>query len=261
MAHSIDVDARELSRPYEAPSVRKVAVSSPFVWLQRGARDLMRAPRPGLAVGAVIAIVGLLLGAATWKAVYLAPALLGGFLLVAPLFAIGLYEVSRQLERGGPPRPAEAWGAWRANAGSIAMFGLMLALAYLFWERLAAIVFALFYNGGPLQLSRLAMELMSGRHVALLSAFLGVGATVAAVVYSLSVISAPLLLDRPVDVITATLTSLRCCVLNPGPMLLWAALIAALTLLGFATLMVGLVVIFPWLAHASWHAYRDLVDA
>jgi uncharacterized membrane protein len=259
MAHSIH--AQELPRPYEAPSVRKVAVSAPFVWLQRGARDLMGAPRPGLAVGVVIAMVGLLLAAATWKAVYLAPALLGGFLLVAPLFAIGLYAVSRQLERGEPPHLADAWGAWRGNAGSIAMFGLMLALAYFFWERLAAIVFALSYTGEPLHLSRLAMELMSGRHVVLLSTFLGVGAAVAAVVYSLSVVSAPLLLDRPVDVITATLTSLRCCARNPGPLLLWAALIAALTLLGFATLMVGLVVIFPWLAHASWHAYRDLVDA
>ena len=149
----------------------------------------------------------------------------------------------------------------RADRARIRRRGLMLVLSYLFWERLAAIVFALFYNGEPLQLSRLAMELMSGRHVALLSAFVGVGATMAAVVYSLSVISAPLLLDRPVDVITATLTSLRCCALNPGPLMLWAALIAALTLLGFATLMLGLVVIFPWLAHASWHAYRDLVDA
>jgi uncharacterized membrane protein len=259
MAQSIATG--ELSRPYEAPSVRQVALSSPFVWLQRGARDLMRAPRPGLVVGAVVAVGGLLLAAATWKAVYLAPALLGGFLLVAPLFAIGLYEVSRQLERGEPRRPAGAWSAWRVNPGSIAMFGLMLALAYLFWERLAAIVFALSYDSQPLQLSRLAVELMSGRHVVFLSSFLAVGATVAAVVYSLSVVSAPLLLDRPVDVITATLTSLRCCARNPGPMALWAALIAALMAFGFATLMVGLVVVFPWLAHASWHAYRDLVDA
>jgi uncharacterized membrane protein len=74
-------------------------------------------------------------------------------------------------------------------------------------------------------------------------------------------VSAPLLLDRPVDVITAALTSLRCCLRNPLPMIVWAVLIAALTLVGFATVMVGLVVIFPWLAHASWHAYRDLVAA
>ena len=259
MDHSIA--PRDLSRPYEAPSVRKVALSSPFVWLQRGAQDLMRAPRPGLAAGAVVAVVGWLLCAATWKAVYLAPALLGGFLLLAPLFAIGLYEVSRQLERGEAPRPAEAWSAWRANAGSIAMFGLMLALAYLFWERVAAIVFALSYDSQPLHLSRLATELMSGRHAVFLSTFLAVGATVALVVYALGVVSAPLLLDRPVDAITAPQTSLRCCARHPAPLLLWAALIAILSALGFATLMLGLVVVFPWLAHASWHAYRDLVDA
>jgi uncharacterized membrane protein len=72
-------------------------------------------------------------------------------------------------------------------------------------------------------------------------------------------VTAPLLVDRPLDTVTAMLTSLRCCTRNPAPMLLWAALIAALTVLGFATLMLGLIVIFPWLAHASWHAYRDLV--
>ena len=78
--------------------------------------------------------------------------------------------------------------------------------------------------------------------------------------FALGVVTVPLLLDRPADVITAALTSLRCCLRNPGPMLLWAALIAVLTAVGFATFMLGLVVIFPVLAHASWHAYRDLVE-
>jgi len=79
-------------------------------------------------------------------------------------------------------------------------------------------------------------------------------------VFVLGVVSAPLLLDLPVDVITAVVTSVRCCVANPAAMLLWALLIAALTAFGFATAMLGLVVVFPWLAHASWHAYRELVD-
>jgi uncharacterized membrane protein len=91
-------------------------------------------------------------------------------------------------------------------------------------------------------------------------AFFAVGAAVAALVFALGVVSVPLLVDRPVDVITAVLTSLRCCARNPVALLLWAALIAMLTALGFATLMLGLVVIFPWLAHASWHAYREMVE-
>ena len=247
--------------PGEDPRVRKVGLWRPFSWLRLGARDLAHAPRASLGVGALVAALGLLLMAATREATYLAPALLGGFLLVAPLIAINLYALSHQLEQGQAANTAEALGAWRTNAGSIALFGLMLALAYIVWERIAAIVFAFFYSGQALHLSRLPAELLSGQYVGLLSAFFAAGAALAAIVFAFSVVSAPLLVDRPVDAITAVLTSLRCCARNPGPMLLWAALVATLTAIGFATLMLGLIVIFPWLAYASWHAYRDLVEA
>ena len=255
-------DHRELPHPVEAPRLREVGLEQPFVWLRLGARDLMRMPRPSLGIGGLVAVFGLVLMAATWKATYVAPALLGGFLLVAPLIAIPLYALSRQLEQGDASSVAMARGVWRTNAGSIALFGLMLTLAYIFWERLAAIVFAFFYSGQALYLSRLPAELLlSGHYVGLLFAFFAAGAALAAVVFMFSVVSAPLLADRPVDAVTAVLTSLRCCARNPGPMLVWAALIAALTVVGFATVMLGLIVIFPWLAYASWHAYRDLVEA
>jgi uncharacterized membrane protein len=257
MDHTLD--HRDLA---EEPRVRQIGLSQPFVWLRLGARDLGRMPRPSLAVGGLVAAIGVLLMAVTWKATYVAPALLGGFLLVGPFLAINLYALSHQLEQGQAANNAEAQGAWRANADSIALFGLVLALAYLFWERLAAIVFALFYNGEALHLSRLPQELLlSGQYVGLLFAFFAAGAVLAAIVFAFSVVSAPMLVDRPVDVITAVLTSLRCCARNPGPMLLWAVLLATLTAVGFATLMLGLIVIFPWLAYASWHAYRDLVEA
>jgi uncharacterized membrane protein len=254
------LDSASTSRPAAMPQVHEVEATRPLVWLRRGAADFLRAPAIGLGTGAVVAAVGWLLMAATWKATYLAPALLGGFLLVAPFIAIGLYAVSRQLEQGQTPDAKDAWLSWRGNAESIALFGLLLALAYIVWERMAAIVFALFYSGEAVRLSQLPWDLLSGRFSGLVVTFVAGGALLAALVFALGVVSAPLLLDRPVDVITAALTSLRCCTTNPGAMLLWAALIAALTALGFATLMLGLVVIFPLLAFASWHAYRDLVE-
>ncbi|HJW12322.1 MAG TPA: DUF2189 domain-containing protein [Albitalea sp.] len=251
---------RDLHHPAAEPRVRKVGPSQAFVWLRLGARDLQRMPRVSLGFGGLVAAIGVLLMAVTWKATYVAPALLGGFLLVAPFIAINLYALSHQIEQGQPADTSEAMGAWRSNGDSIALFGLILALAYIFWERLAAILFAFFYTGQPLHLSRLPVELLSGQYLGLLLAFFAVGAALAACVFALSVVSAPMLVDRQVDVITAVLTSLRCCIRNPGPMLLWAALIAGLTAVGFATLMLGLIVIFPWLAYASWHAYRDLVE-
>lgn len=242
------------------PRVRRVPATRPFAWLGLGARDLLRTPGPSLGIGIAVALVGGCLVAASWKAAYLAPALLGGFLLVAPFIAIFVYTLSRQLEQNRPPAALQAWRDARANGSSIALFGLILALAYLVWERVAAIVFALFYNGQALHASRWGAELLSPEFSGLLVAFFAAGAALAAVVFVLGVVSAPLLLDRPVDVITAVVTSVRCCVVNPAAMLLWALLIAALTAFGFATAMLGLVVVFPWLAHASWHAYRDLVD-
>lgn len=261
MAHSLDRQALspELSHDGAMPLVQEVSPARVFAWLQLGARDLAQMPRISLEVGAAVALAGVALVAAAWKATYLAPALLGGFLLVAPFLALPLYALSRQRENGEPADAGMAWRAWRENAGSIALFGLMLAIAYLFWERAAAIVFAFHYTGQPLNVSRLPAELLSGSYGLLLFSFLTVGGLLAAAVFALSVVSAPLLLDRPVDVITAAVTSVRCCLRNPATMLLWAVVIASLTVVGFATLMIGLVVIFPLLAHASWHAYRELV--
>lgn len=256
-------DESHASQPLvAAPPVRRVAPGAPVEWLRLGARDLHRSLRPSLAIGVAVAVAGWLLMAATWRVSYLAPALLGGFLYIAPFAAIAVHGYSRQLERGEAVDSRQALRAWRANASSIALFGLMLAVALIFWERVAAIIFAVFYRGEPLQLNNLMTTvLFSGAHVPLLAALATAATLIAAAVFALGVVSAPLLLDRPVDVITAAITSVRCCARNPLPMLLWAMLIAFITWAGIATLMLGLVLVFPWLAHASWHAYRAMVGS
>jgi uncharacterized membrane protein len=260
MNHTLDRHSLAHRAPGALPQVRSISVDRPFQWLRLGWRDVMRTPGPSLGLGVLVAAVGMLLTTAAWKATYIAPALLGGFLLVGPFLAITLYGLARELEEGQAVDLRASLHAMRANAGSIALFGLMLALAYIFWERSAAIVFALYYRGEALHLSQLMTELFSGQYLGLMLLFMAAGALLAAVVFAFSVASAPMLVDRPVDVITATLTSLHCCVRNPRAMLLWATLIAGLTLVGFATLMLGLIFIFPLLAHASWHAYRDMVE-
>ncbi|AMO25174.1 hypothetical protein UC35_00820 [Ramlibacter tataouinensis] len=246
-------------QPPAMPKVRRVPLGAPFHWLRLGARDLKHSLGPSLAVGLAVAAAGWMLMAATWQLAHLAPALLGGFLFVAPFAAIPIYGYARQLERRDSIDPTETRGVWRTNAGSIALFGLMLAVALIFWERVAAIVFAVFYRGEPLQMSNLVSMVWSSGHVPLLVAFAAAGGLMALVVYALSVVTVPLLLDRPVDIITAAITSFQCCLRNPGAALLWALLIAAITWFGLVTFMVGLVVVFPWIAHASWHAYREMV--
>jgi uncharacterized membrane protein len=141
------------------------------------------------------------------------------------------------------------------------LFGLMLALTLIMWERVAAIIFALFYGGDVPDLRNfLADVLFSGRYNELLIAYFGVGGIVAAVVFALSVVSLPMMLDRDVDIATAMVTSVKCVIHNPVPMLVWAVTIVVLMAIAFGTWMIGLVLVFPWLGHATWHAYRDLVD-
>lgn len=241
--------------------VRAVEASRPFAWLRRGWDDFTLMRNAALTYGVLITVAGLVLLFVAWNVTYLVPALVGGFLLVAPFAAIGLYSMAQQHEAGREVSLTQADAAWRRNAGSIALFGLLLTLALILWERTAAIVFALSFRGNVPDLGNLVHDLLlSGQHLPLLLAFIGAGALYAIGVLMLSAVTAPMLLDRPVDVVTAVLTSVRCCVANPAAMLLWAGLIALLTAIGFATAMLGLLVIFPWLGFASWHAYRDLVD-
>jgi uncharacterized membrane protein len=243
------------------PRVRKVDAMRPFVWLQRGWADLRRASALSLGFGAWVAAFGVALLVVAWRETYLVPSLIGGFLLVAPFAAIVFYALSRQIEQGRDIDGSAAVFAWRRNAGSVALWGLALTLTLILWERLAAIIFALLYGGEVADLGKLVNDvLFSGRHLELLIGYFGVGGLLALAVFAFGVVTAPLLLDRDLDVVTAALTSLRCCLRNPGAALVWAALIAALTAIGFVTAMLGLVVVFPLLGHASWHAYRDLVE-
>ncbi len=256
MDHAVSPQPRQV----HAPTIHRITVDQPTQWLKRGWSDLKRSSQQSLGFGLLVAGFGVGLLWMAWSATYLVPALVGGFLLVAPLGAIVFYALSQQIERGAAIDGAAALFAWQRNVGSIALWGLALTLALILWERLAAIIFALFYGGEVRDLGSLVSDvLFSGRYVPLLIAYFGVGGLLALTVFAFGVITAPMLLDRDVDVVTAALTSLRCCLTNPGPMLVWAAIIAVLTAIGFATLMLGLIIVFPLLGHASWHAYRDLV--
>jgi uncharacterized membrane protein len=244
-----------------APQVRRVPTAQCLVWLQRGWADLRRLPVLSLGCGALVALAGVLLLVVSRQVTYLTPALIGGFALVAPFVASVFYALSRQLERGETPDLTYALGAVWRNPGATALFGLVLTLGMMVWARTCALTFALFYNGVVPDLTQPFTDLLfSGHYTGLLLGFLAIGTLIASVVFSFGVITAPMLIDRErTDVFSAMLTSLRCCAANPAAAALWAAVIAGLTLLGFATLMLGLVVIFPLLGHASWHAYRELV--
>ena len=255
MDHAIESESA-----MSATKAGRIDAARPLIWLQRGWSDFKRARAASLTYGLWVAAFGIALMLVAWRFTYLAPALIGGFLLVAPFVAMVFYAMSQQIERGEPVDGALAAFAWRRNAGSIALWGLTLTLALILWERLAAVLFALSYGGEVSDLNVLMSQIfLSGRYLPLLVVYFAVGGVFAFTVFVLGVVTAPMLLDRDVDVVTAALASVKACRAHPAATLTWAAIIAVLTALGFATFMIGLVVIFPVLGHASWHAYRDLV--
>ena len=138
----------------------------------------------------------------------------------------------------------------------------MLVFALSVWERVSAILVGLFLNSSGIgNLSDLLSMQTLQQHIDFVLAYLAFGGALALLMFSLSVVSLPMLLHRKVDFATALVTSFMATRLNFPPMLLWSALIAGLIAVGMATNFIAMAVIFPWLGHASWHAYRDLVEA
>ena len=241
-------------------SVKPVPALRPLGWLVRGWRDLMRCPGPGLLHGFAVFVFGSVLIAVAHRQFWLLTGAFTGFLLVAPIVATGLYAVSRELSRGGSPTIATSLRVWKPDDGRLVVFGLLLALAGTGWVLTSASLITGFAGApvnNPVDFLRVVVLAPTGW---LFEAWLMLGALLAAPVFASSVVAIPLLLDRRISVLGAVFTSWRVVMEHPAPLALWAGLIMALTLLGMVTMLIGLVVVVPWLAHASWHAYRDLVD-
>ena len=257
MSNKYTEQALQESRSF---GVRRIPTLRPLGWLAAGWADLMNCPVPGLVHGLASALFGALLYWAAHDQFWLLAGTFSGFLLVAPVVATGLYAVSRALERGESPGLGTALRAWKPDDHRLVFFGLLLALAGTGWVLTSAALISSQLPGQvhtPLDFLRLVVVANDGH---LFELWLGLGALLAAPVFASSVVTLPLLLDRQVGVLAAVFISWRVVMEHPVPMALWAALLMGLSLLGMASMMVGLVVVVPWLAHASWHAYRDLVN-
>jgi uncharacterized membrane protein len=243
------------------PDIRVVPVLRPLAWLALGWRDLAYAPRVSLVHGVLVAVGGWIIAALALAWLPLLPGTFSGFVLVAPILATGLYEMSRCRERGKPGDMACAVDAWRRGTRALVWLGLALALAATAWVLVSAVLVALFVSA-PITGARAFLHhvvLSEGSN--LFPVWLLLGGLGASLVFAATVVSAPFLLDRDTDLPTAVWTSVRVVGANPFAMALWAALIMVATALSMATAMLGFVVAIPVIGHATWHAYRDTVDA
>jgi uncharacterized membrane protein len=241
--------------PFVAPC-RKLSLFAPFRWIRLGVADLVQAPQQSMVYGLVVAVLIGAVSLVAWfrGSQWIMFGMLGGFVFLAPLVCVGLYAISAQLERGQEPVLARSLrAAFRRHIGNEAVFALVLLVIFLVWSRAAVIVTALMYptDGNPTP-----AELVS-----FLAFGSGVGAIFAAVTFSASAFSLPMIMHRDVDSVTAIVTSVNAVLRNKGAMLVWLALIVVGLVLGVVTAFVGLIVIIPVVGYATWHGYEETIDA
>jgi uncharacterized membrane protein len=241
-----------------AIQLRTLRLSEPLRWLALGWRDFIRCPGLGLFYGAAFIAMGYALMKVFEEAPAYVLALSAGFLLMGPFLCLGLYQASRHLERGEQPDLGDSLLAWDTRTGTLALFGGVLLVLEMIWGRAAMVIFAVSFDGMPDFKGSLTM-LANPENLAFTITYLAVGAVFAGLIFAVSVVSIPMILDRQTDAITAGLTSLRLCLSQPGVMLFWGALITLLVVAAMLPFFAGLLVVGPWLGHASWHAYRGAV--
>ncbi len=242
----------EDTRPFVAPC-RKVGLDAPFRWLKLGWKDFRSTGRLSLAYGLVMVAIGMLVSFFSWQAhsFVLAIALIGGFFFVGPIIAIGLYSMSRQLEVGIRPELIRCLRASRKRLANIMILSFVFLVVFLIWARSASMVHIFFPSVGEIKITDLGVFLTVGT---------AVGAIFASIIFCIGAFSIPMLLDRKVDSVTAVITSINAVLHNKRTMLLWGLLIVAGILLGIITAFIGLAVTLPVIGHATWHAYREVIN-
>jgi uncharacterized membrane protein len=254
------------------PSIRTVTLMQPLSWLALAWRDMARIGWLSFGHGLLLTVFGALIVLAAHDRFWLLAGALSGFLVVAPVLATSLYALSRALEhreKADLGVVVKTWLSWQSSHPDkrdndywcMVQFGILLSLAATGWVLTSAALITLLSSQPihtPLDFMQHVVLAPDGL---LFELWLALGGVMAAPIFASSVIAMPLLLDRRIGLLQAVLTSWQAVLANPVPMALWAALIAGFTLLGLGSLMLGLIAVMPMLGHASWHAYRDLVDA
>lgn len=229
-------------------------MGAPLGWLRAGLADLRRAPRQSLAHGLAILAISALVSALAYAfgSYWILLAMLSGFVFVAPLLAVGLYAISAQLEAGLQPSLRRCLAEQGRHRGTLMVFALVLLGIFLVWARAASMVSVFFPADSKPGWGEVLTYLAIGS---------AVGSIFAAIAFAVSAFSLPMIMDRRVDAITAVVTSFNATLRNRRAMLLWALLISLAVAIGFATLLLGLAITLPIIGHATWHAYRETIDA
>lgn len=232
---------------------KQLTLADPIKWLSFAWQDVLKAPGLSLFYGVAFAItpwfITYLVAKTGWHLVIL-PAVVC-FMLVGPVLAAGLYDISWELEKGHKPQLSHTLMAMKRNAVNSWGFSLLLMIFMIFWLRIASLIHALYPPGLEYSLENLLPFLALGTGVGILFTFL---------VFMLTAFTQPILMERKVDLATALLSSINAVWLNKLPMLLWGALIFICVLVGFVTGFFAFILLMPIIGYASWHGYIDTIE-
>ena len=256
---NIDNLAQEDSPGSAAVRINQVGMDAPVRWLSAGWRDLKATHFKGVFYGVIFAAMGLIISFIYQTKWQLTMGAIAGFFLMGPFICCGLYALSRQHGLGESVSLGDSLVSWRRNTKSIIFFAAILTFAMIVWARVSLVLFALFSANTFPTLQGLIAQLFSPEHLEFLLVWFGVGFLFASLIFAISVISVPMMLDRDVDALGAVFASFRALMENVGPLYLWAFLIVVIMGLSLVLGFVGLLVTAPIIGHASWHAYRDLI--
>lgn len=244
------------------PPIRRVSFAMLGTALSRALSDMRRAPLYGLLFSLPYVLIGWLLAYVTWRtgqSYWLIFAAVS-FPLIGPFAAVGLYEVSRRIEKRRPLNlPAVLTVVTRQGARQLPSLCAIIVFLFLFWFFIGHMIFALFMGLSAMTNVSSSYEVfLTPNGLAMLTVGTLIGAGFALLLYMITVIALPLLLDREVDFVTAMIVSFTTVTVNPGPMLAWGAFIAVVTFLAMIPWFLGLFLTLPLLGHATWHLYDQV---
>jgi uncharacterized membrane protein len=242
-------------------SIKHVAIARPFNWLALAWQDISVHPKASLAHGLIVTSLLLVTLLITSIHVYVIGAAITGFMLLGPILSAGLCEQSRQHEQGQVVSfDSSLEGLKRCQSSLIQFSSILLAFTMLWFAISGLLLFATVGNVIPSLQQLLWGNIFDIITPMKLALYIVIGGLLASFIFVVSVISIPAIIENNISAIDAMAASIKVTIENIPTIVIWATLIVMLTGLGFATYLIGMIVIYPLLAHASWHAYRDLVQ-
>lgn len=246
------------------PAIKSIDRNDVLAAFKSGLADFQRAPIYGLFFGLIFSMIGIGIttGLFLSETIYWIFPVAAGFPLIGPFAAVGLYEVSRRLDTGEDL----SWGpilsaGMRHGNSQLPLYAVFAIFAFLAWIVIARVIFAVSFGTTPMTNIMTSFDVfLTGPGLMMLLLGSVVGAALAVLMFSVSVIAVPLLLDRDIDFITAMITSFMATIENRDAMVLWGLIVAAATVVAMLPLFLGMIFVFPILAHGSWHLYRTSID-